>query len=419
MKAKATAPVSQPEPIKELVRKKARKRFRKSKAQGGSVAPGSLPAAVAVRPPKAPENFSQNWKALQELLKQKSQAPEKPLVSQMDDKMHPQIIQQNKKETSDKAKGDGKRTEKDQTIKGSVTALSKKDRKRPVPPTNSSGPEQKKSAQKRTFSDNASHQEDIKHKWKAKEVAVVLNQSSPTEEDIWFDDVDPDDIEAAIGPEAAMLVRKRLGQKSKSTISLVKEQAFGGLTKALALDCEMVGVGPKGEESIAARVSIVNQYGKCVYDKYVKPTEPVTDYRTAVSGIRPENLKQGEEFEVVKKEVAEMLKGRTLVGHALHNDLKVLFLDHPKKKIRDTQKFKPFRSQVRSGKPSLKQLSEKILGIRVQQAEHCSIHLKCQHPAWCSPHCPWDETWGAGIPRGVRSYCLGHCEQKGCLPAIY
>jgi RNA exonuclease 4 len=26
----------------------------------------------------------------------------------------------------------------------------------------------------------------------------------------------------------------------------------------------------------------------------------------------------------VKKEVAEMLKGRILVGHALHNDLKVL-----------------------------------------------------------------------------------------------
>lgn len=55
----------------------------------------------------------------------------------------------------------------------------------------------------------------------------------------------------------------------------------------------MVGVGPKGEESIVARVSLVNQYGKCVYDKYVKPTEPVTDYRTAVSGIRPEKLKQG------------------------------------------------------------------------------------------------------------------------------
>uniref|UniRef100_A0A7N5JJB4 RNA exonuclease 4 n=1 Tax=Ailuropoda melanoleuca TaxID=9646 RepID=A0A7N5JJB4_AILME len=165
-------------------------------------------------------------------------------------------------------------------------------------------------------------------------------------EDIWFDDVDPADIEAALGPEAARIARKQLGQ-SASSITLVKEQAFGGLTRALAMDCEMVGVGPKGEESVVARVSIVNQYGKCVYDKYVKPTQPVTDYRTAVSGIRPENLKQGEKLEVVQKEVADMLKGRVLVGHAVHNDLKVLFLDHPKKKIRDTQKYKPFKSQVK------------------------------------------------------------------------
>lgn len=62
------------------------------------------------------------------------------------------------------------------------------------------------------------------------------------------------------------------------------------------MDCEMVGVGPKGEDSIVARVSIVNQFGKCVYDKYVKPTEEVTDYRTAVSGIRPENINTGRRF---------------------------------------------------------------------------------------------------------------------------
>lgn len=68
-----------------------------------------------------------------------------------------------------------------------------------------------------------------------------------------------------------------------------------------------------------------------------------------------------------------MLKGRILVGHALHNDLKVLFLDHPKKRIRDTQKYKPFKSQVKSGRPSLKLLAERILGIQVQHAEHCSI----------------------------------------------
>lgn len=55
----------------------------------------------------------------------------------------------------------------------------------------------------------------------------------------------------------------------------------------------MVGVGPAGEESAAARVSIVNQHGKCVYDKYIRPARPVTDYRTAVSGIRPEHLQRG------------------------------------------------------------------------------------------------------------------------------
>lgn len=67
MKAKATTLVPQAGPKKKLARKKARKRVRKSKAQGGGRAPGSPPAAVAGRPPKVPENFSQNWKALQEV----------------------------------------------------------------------------------------------------------------------------------------------------------------------------------------------------------------------------------------------------------------------------------------------------------------------------------------------------------------
>ena len=70
------------------------------------------------------------------------------------------------------------------------------------------------------------------------------------------------------------------------------------LTKAVAMDCEMVGVGPDGEDSIVARVSLVNQFGKCIYDKFVKPTEKVTDYRTAVSGIRPDDIKNGKQDEL-------------------------------------------------------------------------------------------------------------------------
>ena len=84
----------------------------------------------------------------------------------------------------------------------------------------------------------------------------------------------------------------------------------------------MVGVGYGGKDSILARISIVNHFGHCVYDKYVKPTEKVTDYRTKVSGIRPEDVKNGEEFKKVQKEVSDMMLGRVLVGHSIKHDLK-------------------------------------------------------------------------------------------------
>ncbi|ELU15874.1 hypothetical protein CAPTEDRAFT_27593, partial [Capitella teleta] len=93
------------------------------------------------------------------------------------------------------------------------------------------------------------------------------------------------------------------------------------VTKVIAMDCEFVGVGEDGVESILARASLVNSHGHCVYDKFVKATEPVTDYRTAVSGVREEDMLRGEEFSVVQQEVADLIKGKLLVGHAIMNDL--------------------------------------------------------------------------------------------------
>ncbi len=62
------------------------------------------------------------------------------------------------------------------------------------------------------------------------------------------------------------------------------------VTRLLALDCEMVGTGPDGAKSALARVVLVNSFGNAVLDSYVRPTLPVTDFRTAVSGIRPHHL---------------------------------------------------------------------------------------------------------------------------------
>ena len=49
----------------------------------------------------------------------------------------------------------------------------------------------------------------------------------------------------------------------------------------------------------------------------------VTDYRTEVSGVRPEDLAGAPDFKQVQTEVAELIKDRLLVGHAIHHDLKV------------------------------------------------------------------------------------------------
>jgi RNA exonuclease 4 len=144
----------------------------------------------------------------------------------------------------------------------------------------------------------------------------------------------------------------------------------------IALDCEMVGFGPTpNQDSQLARISIVNFHGEQVYDSYVLPQMPVTDYRTPISGIRPHHLRPGyaRSFEEVQGDVRTFLEGRVLVGHAVKNDLAVLVLSHPRKDIRDTSHHLPFRERSKGGTPSLKKLANDILGIEIQNGEHSSV----------------------------------------------
>ena len=115
-----------------------------------------------------------------------------------------------------------------------------------------------------------------------------------------------------------------------------------------SLDCEMVGVGPEGLDSALARVSIVNWDEQIVLDTYVRVTEPVTDYRTFISGIQEEHVTSDTAMplEHVQNLVAGILRGKILIGHGLENDLKVLCLDHPWTDILDTAKYAPFMTRV-------------------------------------------------------------------------
>ncbi|KAK9688839.1 hypothetical protein RND81_09G014700 [Saponaria officinalis] len=143
------------------------------------------------------------------------------------------------------------------------------------------------------------------------------------------------------------------------------------LTNEIAMDCEMVGVSPEGNRSALGRVTLVNKWGNVIYDEFVRPVERVVDYRTQISGIRPRDLKKAKDFPTVQKKVAELMKGRILVGHALRNDLKALLLSHPKKDMRDTSEYQPFLKG--SQRKALRHLATEFLGVTIQTGEHCPV----------------------------------------------
>lgn len=124
-----------------------------------------------------------------------------------------------------------------------------------------------------------------------------------------------------------------------------------------AIDCEMVGVGPEGLDSALARVSITNWDNEVVLDTFVRVQEEVTDYRTFVSGIRPEHIQSEAALSLIHVRilVAQILNGKMLIGHGLENDLKALDLQHPWCDIRDTAKYAPFMRTIS------KENDEKIL----------------------------------------------------------
>ena len=73
-----------------------------------------------------------------------------------------------------------------------------------------------------------------------------------------------------------------------------------------------------------ARVSIVNYYGVILMDRFVIPEcDQVTNYRTWVSGVRPENLKIENgalKFKDAKEQAHKLLKDKIVVGHSLKHD---------------------------------------------------------------------------------------------------
>ncbi|CAJ1338943.1 unnamed protein product [Effrenium voratum] len=106
------------------------------------------------------------------------------------------------------------------------------------------------------------------------------------------------------------LVERRPDIAPKAKESL-PTKAIGISDKVVALDCEMVGVGSNGKRSALARVSIVDSEGKTLLDRFVKPLEYVTDFRTEITGITPGTLKRKD---ILSEDVAREMTAKILDG---------------------------------------------------------------------------------------------------------
>lgn len=191
---------------------------------------------------------------------------------------------------------------------------------------------------------------------------------------LWAEDNDISarDLAAAYGSSLKSTSIPPTKATAESVNAGLSENVEAG--KYIAIDCEMVGVGPNpDDDSALARVSLVNYHGEQLYDSFVLPKEAVTDYRTHVSGITPRLLRGARPLEEVQKDVAGLMQGRILVGHSIRNDLDAMMLGHPRRDIRDTSRYPGFRAFAGGRTPALKKLAKEVLGVDIQGGEHSSV----------------------------------------------
>ncbi|KAJ9268926.1 hypothetical protein DTO212C5_4932 [Paecilomyces variotii] len=257
------------------------------------------------------KTLSSNWKKLQEKLKKES----------------PSVSTSTKRKTSDRDSQNGVKRRRTESVSGKKTEGQHKSLKR-----------------KRTMEET--------EKDAAKEVRETVT-------------------EVTLRRNSAASTPKADSRNGQVNAGLSPDVEIG---KYVAIDCEMVGVGPNPDnDSVLARVSIVNYNGEQVYDSFVRPKEMVTDWRTHVSGILPKHMLEARSLEEVQRDVAKILEGTVLVGHAVRNDLDALLLPHPKRDIRDTSKHPPYRKFAGGGSPRLKVLASELLGLKIQEGAHSSV----------------------------------------------
>lgn len=185
----------------------------------------------------------------------------------------------------------------------------------------------------------------------------------------------------------------------------------------VSLSCLCVGVGPGGTTSMLARVAIVSWFGTVQFEAFVSPgTHVVTDYRTSITGITEQDLSSPEAlpFNTVQQRVAELIKGKVLIGHCLWNDLSVLGIPHPAVDTRDVALYMPFRNSLKVQQMiGLPTLMWSLMSREIQQAGepiHPVENARAAMDLYRSYNGPWESAigkanWPCCLPPDTFSRC--------------
>ncbi|KAI0932515.1 hypothetical protein AcW2_001121 [Taiwanofungus camphoratus] len=118
--------------------------------------------------------------------------------------------------------------------------------------------------------------------------------------------------------------------------------------KYVAVAAQVVYYGIISRLPMVARVTMSDYRGAVILDTFVRPTQPISDYRTAETGLQPVILASAPTFIDVQRQVAALIKDKILIGYSLWHFLSVMGLSHPAIDTRDVALFMAFRRSLRS-----------------------------------------------------------------------
>lgn len=118
---------------------------------------------------------------------------------------------------------------------------------------------------------------------------------------------------------------------SAETTLLLQRLASGALSM-FALDVECVATGPCHNDRAVAQVGLVDAFGRCILNIYVKPEKPVVSYMTPLTGLTAELVqRRGVPFDEAVSVLRSVLPpAAALIGTNIGQDARWLGLAAPR-----------------------------------------------------------------------------------------